>query len=249
MLTKQPIAALPELAGEVVKRLWHVREKHCLKCNRTFTGFIGCERCDACTAEHLKFLKRRRGGASFENSDPAKEHREAFQMAKRWRPLTSNVFIHGDMGRGKTYLGKCMLSLVRDNYPLLQCDFLTALEFTELFRQPSFKREGTAFMYQSHVLMIDDLDKAPWGGNSLHWLWQIFDHRRVRQLSTIVTTNMDEGSLCNYFGEHTKNASLPAAILDRMRPLLYVRMIGDSLRKSEPTLQAAAGQRELEWEE
>lgn len=249
MLTKQPIAALPELAGDVVKRLWHVREKSCLQCGRTFTGFMGCERCDTCTTEQFQALKRRRGGASFENSDPAKEHREAYVMAKAWRPLTSNVFIQGDMGTGKTYLGKCMLNQVRDLNPRLQCDFMTALEFTELFRQSSFKREGTAFLYTSHVLMIDDLDKAPWGGNALHWLRQILDHRRVRQLSTIVTTNMDEGSLCNYFGEHTKNASLPAAILDRMRPLLYIRMVGDSLRKTEQSLQAAAGQRELEWEE
>lgn len=240
-----PIRDNPESVSDVVKRVLHVRRARCLQCSAEFTRFVGHHRCDDCTQRYLDGVRRRRSGPAFEDSSPQKEHREAYALAKAWRPLTSNVYLQGDIGCGKTFLGRCMLRRAKEFDPRRVTNWLTALEFTEIFRGPSYAPRATGVLYSSHVLLIDDLDKAPWGGTALHWLWQILDERRRKQFSTIVTTNMDEGSLCNFFTEHTKNASLPRAIMDRLRPVLNIRMAGNSLREAEESLQEAAGQEEL----
>ncbi len=45
----------------------------------------------------------------FANSKADYEDTEVYEKARKWRPASNNVILHGKVGTGKTYLGHCLL--------------------------------------------------------------------------------------------------------------------------------------------
>ena len=80
------------------------------------------------------------------------------------------------------------------------------------------------------LLCIDDLDKLHATENNLSGLWELLDVRTSRQLPTIVTSNLDRPKLRELWFEKCENDTLPAAVLDRLKPCLILEMQGVSLR-------------------
>jgi DNA replication protein DnaC len=106
-----------------------------------------------------------------------------------------------------------------------------------------------ATLTEPDVLLLDDVDKAPWTPITLGWMWQLLDVRRGKQRSTIMTSNQMPHELIRHWEEYIpKNKSVPFAILDRMKPMLVLELAGDSLRRKESTLQQANQQEELAYE-
>lgn len=244
---------LPEQADEATRKRYGIREGNCMKCNRPILlwnvviGGVDCggqKHCDECI-EVFQNTRRARGTKrTFQDSDRKKEHAQAYALARAWKPLTTNIYLQGDVGTGKSFLTDCILHKCRTLEMSTLC--MTGLDFCKLFNAQKFGQHSNDFLYQTDVLALDDVDKAPWFNTNLYELWQMLNVRRQKQKSTIFSTNFDEGTLLNYFGEFVpKNLTLPRAIMDRLRPVLNIKMVGESLRKYEKTLQEANQQQEL----
>lgn len=234
-----------ERADAVIRTRFRVGPSNCLKCNKPITSFVGCYHCDDCVALYVAKLKAKGSYKTFDRSNPKKENRYAYDLARAWKPLTTNIYLQGDVGTGKSFLTECIMHKCRKLE--LSTLTLTGLDFCKIFGGSKFVKENPhEFLYTADVIAIDDVDKAPWYGNSLYELWQMLNDRRQKSKSTIFSTNFDEGTLLSYFQEFVKNnLTLPRAILDRLRPVMNIKMTGDSLRKDEETLQQANQQEEL----
>lgn len=216
--------------------------------------FYGKRYCDDCVdwwdgeqeRERLAAAEKRHGGKSFQRSDPRKEKKHAYALAKAWKPRSSNVFICGHVGTGKSYLASCIACHCESHYSL-SVERLSALRFCDRV-SIRFNSRSSGQMDELSlvsVLVIDDIDKGTWNSVSLTWLWEILDARRERCRSTIFTSNYAIVELERELEQYAKNKALPKAIMDRFRPYLEIVLTGDSIRQSEKTLQEAAGQGEL----
>lgn len=234
-----------EQADSVLCEMFRVKASNCMRCNKPITSFVGCYHCDECCALWENKRKAKRSLRTFEASDRTKEDRNAYAMARAWRPMTTNIYLQGDVGTGKSFLTECVMHKCRKME--LTTLTLTALDFCKLFGYKADK-ESHEYLINADVLAIDDVDKAPWFGTTLYELWQMLNIRRARCKSTVFSTNFDENTLLKYFQEFVpKNLSLPEAVMDRMRPVMNIRMTGSSLRRYEKTLQQANQGRVAKW--
>lgn len=226
------------------------RRGKCLRCGAETDVFPGSAHCESC----IKWWEDKHDTTghviSFERSDKAKElkYGQTYWTAAAWKPRTSNVFIHGTVGTGKTYLAKCMINRASTLY--LSTAYLTGMELLDVIGNRNFGRGGLPSTIQEpHVLLIDDVDKCPWNPSTLGWLWQLLDVRRNKERSTIFTSNKAPRDLIEHLEQYVpKNKSLTFAIMDRMRPYMELELVGESLRKKEQTLQQANQQEELVYE-
>lgn len=234
----------------VLARLMRSEPGECLACRAPITRYLGVLYCDPC-AEKLWAVKRARMAydtllsecyqqgwierstlrCSFALSQRRYEQADAYASARAWRPGSSNVYIQGDIGSGKSYLGRCLLNAsLRAGMTVAEC---TALEFTKAVAN-FYQARGVAWLYGPGVVLMDDLDKAPWSETTLGWLWQLLDKRRVLRRATVVTSNFDTDGLRRWLeGRAKANKSLPTAILDRLRPCTALTLAGTSLRRRE----------------
>lgn len=237
-----------ERADKIVRTRFRVTPSNCLKCNKPITAFVGCYHCDNCVEVWINANKAKGTRKTFEHSIRAKENRNAYDMARAWRPMTTNIYLQGDVGTGKSFLTDCILHKCRKLE--LSTLSMTGLEFCKQYTGKYLKDGAFEYLQTVDVIAIDDVDKAPWFGTTLYELWHMLNIRRNLSKSTIFSTNFDEGTLLKYFQEFVpKNLTLPRAIMDRLRPVLNIKMIGESLRKDEQTFQQANQQEELEFPE
>lgn len=212
--------------------------------------FIGSYHCPECIKAWETRNDPERKIISFQRSNKAIENMSVYALAQAWRPRTSNVYLHGTVGTGKTYLAKCLIQRAVQMY--LGTSVLTGMEFiSEVGGSGGYGRKtglpGT--IVQPDVILIDDVDKCPWTPTSLGWLWQLLDIRRGRERSTIMTANQTPQEIIEHWEKYIeKNKSVPFAIMDRMKPMLVLELVGPSLRTKEDTLQKANQQQELAYE-
>ena len=220
------------------------------KCRRPTKVFLGSIYCADCIERLGGAMERRwqrdeliaraeSGGyihegtlrCRFDRSNPEFEESLVYAQAKSWTPGSTNVYMAGTIGCGKTYLARCMLNASLD--AMLSIGEVTALEFVKAVSS-GYNSRGVAWLYGPKVLLIDDLDKAPWNETTLGWLWQLLDRRRDRKHVTIVTSNFEATRLCDMLNARVpKNLSLPTAILDRLRPITNLSFEQGSLRRKE----------------
>ena len=220
------------------------------KCRRPTKVFLGSIYCADCIERLGGAMERRwqrdelisraeSGGyivdgtlrCRFDRSNPEFEESRVYAQAKSWTPGSTNVYMAGTIGCGKTYLARCMLNASLD--AMLSIGEVTALEFIKAVTA-GYNSRGVAWLYGPKVLLIDDLDKAPWNESSLGWFWQLLDRRRTLRRATIVTSNFDAARLCKWLEDRApKNLSLPTAILDRLRPITNLSFEQGSLRRKE----------------
>lgn len=172
--------------------------------------------------------------ATFATSKREYEDRNpsVWQQAREWN-YESNLYLYGLHGAGKTWLCMCLLSkALDDGHSIAE---VTAREFAEL--PPRFKETNDTKRALKHarVLLIDDIDKAPWWQKDcIGTLWDLLNARiKNPRHRTLFTANCDPNGLAELVRKYASaaNDSYVPTFLDRMHPLTALEMTGDSLRR------------------
>ena len=222
----------------------------CKLCGTEISAFLGHRHCDACIEEHEKALteeedkkrvqslveagaiKPRTINATFQNSDEIAEskNQRAYQIAGGWDYRDKkNIWICGPKGVGKSYLARCVVNkAIQKGATAREC---TAFEFERNCFKHFKDRHPWEIYYYDNILLIDDIDKAPWNDISLSALWQVLNERNETKKSTIVTCQFHGSQLAQLWHDRFgKNTATPGAAIDRMKPCISIEMFGNSLR-------------------
>jgi DNA replication protein DnaC len=159
-----------------------------------------------------------------------KECAAAIAQAREWNGK-SNVYIHGKIGCGKTHLARRLLCHARRSIKgVFSIGEISAYDFTRaIFDKKSAMLDVTKSV---HVLLIDDMDKAPWNEFTLCELKGVLDKRSDKKLPTILTSNWNASGIINDFllPRCPENHSLVHSIFDRLKPVVKIHVSGESLR-------------------
>lgn len=141
------------------------------------------------------------------------------RLREEWKG-SCNLLLWGVNGVGKSALSRYLLAqaMHRRKTPYPGCvadvsatDFafrLCQFEQSKLFER--IKRAG--------VLLLDDMDKAPWAPRSLSMLLEVIDWRAENNMPTIATANMQEFALQEVFEKaRPENLSTAVAIVSRFK--------------------------------
>ncbi len=164
----------------------------------------------------------------FTLSDLAKERTNAgaWALARRWTG-ESNLYLHGDIGTGKTWMGLCCLHA--QFVDGADCVFISArqlLKDSELFKEEIFKRVKAA-----DFVLLDDIDKAGVNSRRIEALWEFFDSREREKKRTIITANIGAVDLSKHLARcGGANSSMAVSIVDRINPVQVLKLTGPSLR-------------------
>jgi len=186
--------------------------------------------------------------AKFNHSNPEIEslNPEGWAKAREW-PVNENLYVHGSVGTGKSYLALCVLkkAFLRD----MSIAEVNARRFTKTVDRFD---EGGGILDKwknANFLLIDDIDKTDWNASRLNALWDLLDHRLATSVDqvpgfkgakwftsgvkrTIITSNLTPKELLTLFRKHSQkdglsNSSLADATLDRMKPCTNIHLTGD----------------------
>jgi len=154
------------------------------------------------------------------NHEIERENQGMFKIAKSFL-FNKNVFLHGDVGCGKTWLARCILNDAYDRGMSIQ-----EVSGVDIAREgQKFTFQGPQQWSKSKVLLIDDIDKGPWKDQSFSALLHLLDQRRNAQKPTIVTCNFNpEGYREWLISNNFANNSTAVAIDDRMNPRIVLKM-------------------------
>lgn len=117
-----------------------------------------------------------------------------------------NLLFSGDTGLGKTFLSGCIAKEFLDRGKLV-C-YMSAPRMFSLMEDVKFGREGgfaaknkISFIYESDLLIIDDLGTEFRSVVADTNLFDIINCRLNAQLCTVISTNMDADSLLKVYSE------------------------------------------------
>lgn len=236
----------------------------CYECSESEKEMFNDERCRDCEKkrrdEHNRdrFIKLLNDGLARENfrhitfnrSNPEIEamNPEGWTKAREW-PVSSNLYIHGGVGAGKSYLALCVLkkAFMHD----MNVAEVNARRFTKTVDRFD---EGGGILdkwKKADFLLIDDIDKTDWNASRLTALWDLLDHRLASSADmsdtpiwareqgrifgvkrTLITSNLTPKELLTLFRQHSQkdglsNSSLADATLDRMKPCTNIHLTGN----------------------
>jgi len=228
--------------------------------------------CAACVKRHVwaEFIARcsdglRRNQATglleierqnFRLSNPKYEARfpDVYSTAKSWTGST-NVYIHGPAGTGKTFLAHAMLcsamanraaQWLDANAPVLSehialsendGDCIAETDAAEFcHRVYQYGRQIVPdWAIKPRVLLFDDICKGDWNTHTVPGLFAMLDGRMRAGRTTIITAQSNISELAEIIKRAVKNEARAGEryanpILDRLAPLTVLEMSGSSLR-------------------
>lgn len=164
--------------------------------------------------------------AKYEAKNP-----EAWAVAKAWRPLTGSLFVSGPRGVGKSYMFRCCVK--RAFWSGLTVADITGRHLLDTACSYSYEARADFERWKRcGVLLMDDLDKAPFTDLTLGALHEILDWRCNARLRTLITSNVPWDALLDSMLRGCPgNSSKTTATMDRLEPLTRLEMTGESLRK------------------
>lgn len=139
------------------------------------------------------------------------------------------IVICGETGLGKTTLARCMAKRLSLKGHLV-C-FLTAFEVNNILLRyhTNFKQNKTdelSSLLESDILFVDDLGTEPILKNvTTEYLQLVLSERERKNRPIIITTNLDERSLAERYGER-----ISSRIFDKKSSTCYC-LTGNDLRK------------------
>ena len=146
-----------------------------------------------------------------------------------WDFIESFV-LYGQIRRGKTSLARKLLyRAFNDGYSIGET---TGSELALI--GTSFDRADRvrfADLMAVDVLLIDDLDKAPWTKHNLSGFWNMMNAREA--VSTIITTNYSPDTCQQSLEARSDNASLVKAGFSRLNPRRDIHMTTDNAKWSQ----------------
>ena len=115
------------------------------------------------------------------------------------------IFFYGKSGAGKTYFASAMVNYMLDKGK--RACFITATEFFELMSNYSYSfyrdkkelQDRIDFIRNVDFLVIDDLGNEILSKNNNSFLSSLLDYRIERGLNTIITSNLSEYDLAEYY--------------------------------------------------
>ena len=120
---------------------------------------------------------------------------------------TDNLYIFGDVGRGKTFLLNAVAKEILDrNYSVLYMTSSRLFKFLNdynwAFEEARAKhQEQFDFILECDLLIIDDLGSEPSSKNDSANLFEVVNNRMIAGKPIIFSTNFDETMLSEMYGE------------------------------------------------
>lgn len=168
--------------------------------------------------------------ASFARSreDVEAQNPEAWKSAREWA-LRDNLYIHGHIGTGKTFLALCCLRKpFVAGYDVAETTARQFVRTSDLFRDPWNLMESWKAV---DVLLLDDFDKATWNLDRIDALWELLNARMSAGRRTIMTGNVSLHDMNVMMRESAAaNTARADAALERLKPIQQIEMKGKSLR-------------------
>ncbi len=189
---------------------------NCSLCNDT--GFIGSEKCEcfkrklteaAYERSNIKNLLKTQNFENFKfdfysqekNSlgiSPAEYAKKAYDEAKRFCDNFSeskNLLFYGNTGLGKTFISSCIAKQMMDMGKTV-C-YISATKMFSVYDDYKFNRGNTEEnkrvvdeIYNSDLLIIDDLGTEFLTTNSLSFMFDILNERIVTDKKLVISTNL-----------------------------------------------------------
>ncbi len=192
------------------------------------TGYIGNEKCDCFRRAIIRLCYSQSGleailekenfkNFSFDyypdddgNPSSLKNATRAYHISqlflKNFDISTENILFLGNTGVGKTFLSHCIAKeLIDRSHSVI---YYSAHEIFELLSDIAFHREDAladdgAHIFDSDLLIIDDLGTEVTNQFVSSSLFQIINERELRNKSTIISTNLAFGTLRELYSERT----------------------------------------------
>lgn len=179
----------------------------CKKCQDK--GFKDGQMC-SCLKQEISHLLLEGSGfeklEKFENSAKTSgDLASAYALMKKWcqSDFKKNlIFLSGPTGVGKTYLIRCMANELISRGQIIK--IATAYSMNQDFREfAKTQKEDLLDKYISaEILFIDDLGTEPlYKGITVEDFYIIINERKMRNLPTIITTNLDMSDIHERYDE------------------------------------------------
>ncbi len=210
--------------------------KHCED-----NGYIDGKMCDCLKKEITNILIEQSGFGKlekFEDSNFSKfqnqeEMKKLYTLMQNWcnqnPPTKTLIYLSGGTGVGKTHLVKCMANALIENSKVV--NLVTAFSMNQDLVKAftSFDndlREQTLQKYlDCEYLFIDDLGtEIKQKGISVNMLYLILNERKMRGLSTIITSNLNINDVRDQYDER-----ISSRIIDKTTSIC-IRLNGEDLR-------------------
>jgi DNA replication protein DnaC len=159
------------------------------------------------------------------------------RRTKRW------LWLHGDYGLGKTHLGIAALRQIaaKNLWPQMVAvwpDHCSRVKDSfGLSPGQAGDTSGKLWskMRSAKILLIDDIDKVDTTGWAIQKLYEVIDHRLIRQRTTIITANHSISELRGLWRSSEKShiRDTGSAILSRIEGEVYalVKFAGEDQRR------------------
>ena len=115
-----------------------------------------------------------------------------------------NLFLYGDTGVGKTFLSHCIAHELLESAHCVM--YFSAFDLFDLLADSKFSRdktEGQEFVFDSDLLIIDDLGTELTNSFVSSQLFLCINERIMRRKSTIISTNLKLENFSETYSERT----------------------------------------------
>ncbi|MEF9945209.1 MAG: ATP-binding protein [Lachnospiraceae bacterium] len=119
---------------------------------------------------------------------------------------SSNLFLYGDTGVGKTFLANSIAkSLMDASYSVI---YFTAFELFDVFAKSKFEKDQAAaamdsYIFDCDLLIIDDLGTELSNSFTTSQLFLCLNERLLREKATLISTNLALDALVDIYSERT----------------------------------------------
>lgn len=196
------------------------------------TGFVGTKMCSCrkqliidqnYSQSNIRSLISRENFRNFDDSlfsdNPYKDYpitpyqniqhikKSVYGFINDFDKQNNNLYIFGDVGRGKTYLLNSIAKEILDrNYSVLYMTSSRLFKFLNdynwAFEEARAKhQEQFDFILECDLLIIDDLGSEPSSKNDSANLFEVVNNRMIAGKPIIFSTNFDETMLSEMYGE------------------------------------------------
>lgn len=155
-------------------------------------------------------------------------YQKCSDFAEHFGDSYENLLLYGSAGLGKTFLSSCIAKRVTERGFSVTYD--TAISIFDQYNNVKFKSGDFSASSQAlerfrhaDLLIVDDLGTEMPGSFHISCLYDLINHRLMRRLPTILSTNLLPGDL-----EKRYSPAIASRILGEFTQL---RFIGDDIRK------------------
>jgi len=155
-----------------------------------------------------KPIYRSIGKSPYDNIISVVEHCQTFikEFGLDYNKKTfKNLLICGDTGVGKTFLTNCIAKELLDKaYSVI---YVSSSELFDILAKSSFEKddndalEKTEYIYDSDLLIIDDLGTELTNSFTSSQLYSCINNRMLKNLSTIISTNLTLDDIHTIYNE------------------------------------------------